>query len=444
MSKRQEQYDVIIIGAGFTGVTAARELSHKGFRTLILEARDRLGGRTWHDRRLGIDLEMGGTWVHWFQPYVWAEIGRYGLDVVPSPVPNTLYWIADGKRHEGKPDEFFLKIDGPNQRLLEPARRCFPLPYIPLSSEEIHDIDQSTLKEKLAELQLSDEEHDMMESMWSLNFNSPLDEAGFSQALHWAALSDYNWKLMMDICSSYKLTKGTKTLIECIFNDAKTDILFSSPVKRVNKIDSGYKAITYAGDEYTAKAVINTLPVNILNSITFSPPLSAEKTMACTEKQSSKGVKFWAKIKGVTEPFAAFAPSRYPIHYAQFEYVQGADGIIVGFGADAEKLDPNNRTEVESALRHLLPDIKVLESCGHNWVNDPFSGETWTMKKKGQLTSYLSALQEPEEGIFIGGSSYANGWAGFIDGAIESAYAVSRLVCSYLNNEFATGSAVKE
>ncbi|CAG1996103.1 unnamed protein product [Fusarium graminearum] len=59
-------YDVIVIGAGFAGLVAARELAAKGLKVLIIEARDRIGGRTWTARAFGEDFEMGGTWVHWY------------------------------------------------------------------------------------------------------------------------------------------------------------------------------------------------------------------------------------------------------------------------------------------------------------------------------------------------------------------------------------------
>lgn len=58
------RYDVVVIGAGFAGLVAARDVSRHG-RTLLLDARDRIGGRTWTASVFGQDLEMGGTWVHW-------------------------------------------------------------------------------------------------------------------------------------------------------------------------------------------------------------------------------------------------------------------------------------------------------------------------------------------------------------------------------------------
>jgi len=427
-----KKFDIIIIGAGFTGVSAARELSQKGFNILILEARDRLGGRTWFEERMGRNLEMGGTWVHWFQPHVWAEITRYDLEVVPSPHPEKAFWVANGERKEGTPEELFGMLDEANKALLADSRKYFPLPYQPLTSDKLKDIDYLTVSEKIEGLSLDKEIKDLMHSMWALNFNGPTQKAGLTQAMRWEALSDYNWQLMMDIAASFKIKKGTRSLIEGIFNDAKADILYSKVVSTVEKGTDGYQVKTEDGEQFNGQTVINTLPLNVLNSIEFKPELSAVKREAATRGQTSKGIKFWAKVKNYTTPFLAFAPADYPINYAQFEYVKGKNGLIVGFGPDATKLNPENPVEVEDALRPLVPEIEVIESTGHDWVADEFSGETWPMQQNNQLTEYLSELQRPEEGLFIAGSDYANGWAGFIDGAIESGFTVTRKVEKYL------------
>ena len=60
----RNRYDVVVIGAGFAGLVAARDLSIDGrLSVLLVEARDRIGGRTWTANALGEDVEMGGTWV---------------------------------------------------------------------------------------------------------------------------------------------------------------------------------------------------------------------------------------------------------------------------------------------------------------------------------------------------------------------------------------------
>src|SRR4029453_18683495 len=60
-----ERYDVIVVGGGFAGVTAARECALRGRRTLLLEARDRLGGRTWSAQWNGVPTEYGGALGAW-------------------------------------------------------------------------------------------------------------------------------------------------------------------------------------------------------------------------------------------------------------------------------------------------------------------------------------------------------------------------------------------
>src|SRR3954470_8301951 len=94
-------HDVIVIGGGFCGVTAARELALRGRRVLLVEARERLGGRTWSAEWRGLPVEYGGQWVHWHQPHTWAEITRAGLSVDLGSEADEAAWYAGGERRTG-------------------------------------------------------------------------------------------------------------------------------------------------------------------------------------------------------------------------------------------------------------------------------------------------------------------------------------------------------
>ena len=103
MGTTESRPDVVIVGAGFAGVTAARELTMRGRSAVLVEARDRLGGRTYTSDHDGHAMELGGTWVHPLQPKVGAEISRYGTETETFPV---LWAVA--RTCGGDADDAFL------------------------------------------------------------------------------------------------------------------------------------------------------------------------------------------------------------------------------------------------------------------------------------------------------------------------------------------------
>src|SRR5215475_8064292 len=76
---------VLVIGAGMAGLVAARLLHDSGFNVTLLEARNRLGGRTWTDNSLGAPLDLGGSWVHGIEGNplaLWCD--KLGISLIES------------------------------------------------------------------------------------------------------------------------------------------------------------------------------------------------------------------------------------------------------------------------------------------------------------------------------------------------------------------------
>ena len=419
-------YDAVVIGAGFAGLTAARELRRAGRSVLVLEGRDRIGGRTWLAERMGLELELGGTWVHWTQPHVWAEMRRYGLGVVSSPVPQVAYLWDGVQGVQGDPSEFLGLIDMPNRLLTEDARIVFGQPFAPLTSEMLEETDGVRLLDRIAALDLRDDERSALTAFWTLNFNGRLDDAAFTQALRWVALTNGDWQVNFEACATYKIEGGTRRLAESIRADIDAEVRLGSDVRELHESDDMVTVRTAAGDIFTAADVVLTAPLHAVGRIDIQPPLGSAKQSAISAGQLGLGTKIWLTIEGEHAPFVAMGSADWPLTFFQSEYVRDSKTYVIAFGPDAHAIDADDIPAIQEVLRRLVPDARVLETAAHSWVDDEFSGETWPMHRTGFLTTSLVALQAPSGRIRLAGSDLADGWGGFIDGAIESGLRVAR------------------
>jgi len=437
-----ETSDVIIIGAGFAGLTAARELSKGGHTTILLEARDRIAGRTHLDERLGRSLELGGTWVHWTQPYVWAEMGRYGIKAVPGPEFTKAYWTAGGHQHEGDAVSLLELLDAPNRRLLADSRRYFPMPWSPLDNPDVADIDGLTLSEAIDRLELPEDQRQLLRSFWTLNFNGRLDQAAYTQALRWCAVASGDWQLMFEACASFKIDGGTRRLAEAILADAAAQLRLNQHVASIEQDEAGVVVTTEGGKQYTARQLILALPLSVLNDLEIRPALSPRKREAAAKGQAGRGAKLWVKVQGRQERFVALGPEAGALNFVQAEYIDHDSTTLVCFGPDAGAVDVDDIAAAQRHLDSIVPGLKVLDVAGHDWVADEHARSTWPMHYTGYLTQYLAELQRPEGRIRLAGSDFANGWGGFIDGAIESGLDAAREVSGALALECQDPAAV--
>jgi monoamine oxidase len=426
-------YDAVVIGAGFAGLTAARELTRRGATVLILEARDRIGGRTWLDNRLGRDLEIGGTWVHWTQPHVWAELTRHGLETTPSPEPERAFWWADGRRHEGGADQLLGLIGRTNQEFVQDSRKYFPEPFKPLARDDFKAIDDVSVQERIREQFPAGGTREILESFWALNFNGPLENAALTQALRWVALTNGDWAVNFEACATYKIVGGTAALAAAILAESGAGIEYGFTVGTISDNSEVVEIRSVEGRSVRARTAIVTLPLHALTAVEFQPPLPAAKTAGASLGQVSRGAKVWLRLRGEHGPFVALGGADWPLNFFQVEYTLDGDTIAVGFGPDASKIDVEDPAAVQAQLARLVPGAEVVAVASHNWVDDPLSGETWPMHRTGFLSTHLAAMQAAHGLVFFAGSDIANGWCGFIDGAIESGMGAARDAAALLS-----------
>jgi monoamine oxidase len=425
--------DIIVVGGGIAGLVTARELSRSGFDVVVLEARERLGGRVFTDHRLGRDLEIGGNWLHWVQPHAWAEVTRYGLGVTRGPRPEEAYWLAGDEVRRGTLDEFMQLIDPGMRRLLADTMRFIPRPDDPTASPALAEADRHSIQDKLDELQLGVEEYHANEAAWVGHFNAPLPDGAFTSALRWTAATAGSWHLMHEASAVFRLSGGTKALVAAIAADTGADIRTGAEVRRIEHDADGARVHLADGSAVAARRVVLTLPQNILGDLDVSPPLNEGKLAASREKAASRGTKVWIRVRGPITPFFAYSRAAEPLSVVRTEYIGDNDAVLVGFGADSTRLDVTDRDAVQRALTVWRDDLEVLEVTGHDWMSDRYSRETWLMNRPNQVTRYLTAQQASEGVLHFAGSDIANLWAGFIDGAIETALRTAREITGELD-----------
>jgi pseudooxynicotine oxidase len=412
-------YDIVVVGAGFAGLVAAREASHRGCNVLLIEARNRIGGRTHSEKHGDVVIELGGTWINSSQPNVWTEVQRYGLELVDR-VPYTRFILSKG----GVPKDVAAQdiaaaLGAGLAKLFDESLQVFPQPYQPfVAANEVLARSRISIADRMMQIQLTGLEKDLVGAFYNTLGHCDLNEISYADALRVWSLGGRSLPTLADSLNRFKFRHGTGALAAAIQADTRSDLLFSEPVVAINQDSSGVDVTTSAGRKVRAKAVIVTVPINVLASVEFYPPLNQQKMKHSTERHAGHGLKGFAFLKQNVGRLQGFAPDAALISSIRTDEA-GPDGSrMIIFGPSQERLDVSDLPAVERAIHAFLPGVELTKVLGHDWVSDPFSRGTWSSYRPGQI-EYFPQNQVQEGRIFFASGDTATAWRGYIEGAIE-------------------------
>lgn len=275
-----DYYDIIVIGCGFAGLVAARDISQQSdAKVLLVEARDRIGGRTWTAKVAGEDVEMGGTWVHWNQPHVYSEIHRYGLHSKLKTSAGTLhpekqyYKSSNAAVQDVSPIEVNEACEKIAARMFEldshDSRTLMPYPHDPLREPALwKKYDHLSVRQRLDELDdIPQAERDIFESLVNSFGSAPGSKTGFTEALRWYALGGHTMAGTFELAGIFKLGGGGMTsLALAILGEYTGDVLLNTPIKEVRQTSAAVTITTRSGQDIRASSIISTIPLYVCSN----------------------------------------------------------------------------------------------------------------------------------------------------------------------------------
>lgn len=400
--------NVLIIGAGLAGLTAAYTLRDTSKRVTIVEAGARLGGRTYGQEwaAAGRKVDMGGTWLLPAFTRSAEMLQELGLNTVESPSSDTwLTHFRDGVHQQRNLTEAQLQE---LQHSLEQLARVSAQSRKGLSAEEAI---QSLLS-------LDDAPSDLIEdwqrAMQRYLAGAPLDTVDAEHLL--LALDD-----VADPEHYHTQIEGTtQSLIDALAVHSNAQTLPNTKVVSITHDAEAdhFTVSTQSNRTLTAESIILAVPLNCLSDISIDPKLLGNYADIAEAGHVGQSRKDWLVLDGVGEHFRVFG-SHGPYGYFRSEAIL-PDGSVLAVGlVPAAEGTPSIEDLEQQVREHYYPEARIRAHVTHDWVGDELAQGTWFVPRPGQYSA-LSTLASGHPNLHIVGGDVNAHFPGTIEGAIVS------------------------
>lgn len=413
---------VCVVGAGFAGLAAAAALAEGGLEPVVLEARDRVGGRV-HSRRLanGAVVELGAEFVEHDHATLVATAARLGLAMAPTGMA-----YGDREPRGGLPvdratvlaevarlRDLLADPDGPgpgggpgDPGLLRPGR---------------------SVAEVLAELPLDPGARQAIAARLQVSAGQPAEE--LSAAVLGHAGSSFSTR------ESLRVAGGNQRIALALAGRLPGAVQLGVPVRAVAWSEAGVR-VAVEGAELEAEACVLAVPASVIGRIRFDPPLPAWKAEALGRVVYGHAAKLFVSLRRVPPASAVLS---VPGHFWTWT-ANGADGavqpVVSAFAGSAPALAALEVAAGPAGWRRRLADLRPdLEldrgELLSTWDDDPWVQAAYSTRTPAFRPGDPDLLARRIGPLHFAGEHTAGPWSGLMEGALRSGHrAAAELLAS--------------
>ncbi|HEU0335664.1 MAG TPA: FAD-dependent oxidoreductase [Gaiellaceae bacterium] len=438
--------EVAVVGAGVAGLTAATRLAAEGVDVVVLEARDRVGGRLWNVELGGEPNELGGQWVAPYQSALHGLLAELEVELYPSYREGEHVYVAAGgeaRRYGGHEpplgaaaEAAYAAADAKLDRLAKELD-----PEAPWGHPRAAELDAITFEAWLQAEVREELARDLLRSWLAGGFlTKPAHAFSLLQGLWVIAGAGGTYELFEpDQCLRYRVVGASQVIPLRLAERLGDRVVLGAPVRGCRW--SADRVELDAGDlRVTARSVVLAIPPNLTGAIRFEPPLPAWRLRL--EQALSQGV-VTKVLAAYDEPFwradglsgQGFAPYELVRELYDNTPPAGSPGVLCTFlageraeAADRLAPDERRRSVLEGFARYVGPaalrprEVVELDWSAEEWTRGAYAATFGV----GGLTRFGPDLRRPVGPLHWACTDIAGVGHMHMEGAVRSGEAAAR------------------
>lgn len=445
-----ERVDVVVVGAGPSGLTAAHLFALAGLDVLVLEARERVGGRTLTTTVAGAPLDLGGQWIGATQHRVAALADALELETFPQHHDGDKILVSDGQRRTYRgtiPRLPLLALVQLQRGLMAIERRA--------RREILSELaDEATLADWLTDRGARDDVRAVITSAMRVVFGADPDEISWREFLAYVRAAGGVMPLVEidDGAQERRFVAGAQTLSLRLADRIGADrIRCAAPVRRITAGGGGVQ-VAADGIDVAARRAVVAVPPRLAADIEFTPGLPPGRRRWLEGSPMGRTVKclavydrpFWRERGLSGEAVATEGPISVTFDATSADgSVPALVAFVVGRPADELRgvFPDGRRRAVVDHLGALFGDEAraVRDYVDRDWSLDEWAGGCPVALPAPGVAVADVDPREPVGPIHWAGTETATTWRGYIEGGIEAGQRAAREVVTELRGETEMG-----